>query len=108
MELRNNFICHGGNKGYEHNPVVVALSDDLTDKKIIEIYDNPMSLVDIDSQIENFEELVTALIKYVGEKCDVLYTKISNEIFSTDIEELYKLAIDLKNYELIDIKVNMK
>lgn len=108
MEQRHNYVAHGGLKGYEHNLVVAALESDLSNKKVIEIYDNIVGLVDIDSQLDNFEYLVNSVVQYVIEKCETSLNKITTEIGEQNIEELYKLAIDPNNYGKVVINAIKK
>lgn len=108
MDQRHNYVAHGGLKGYEHNPVVASLNSDNQNKRVIEIYDNIMGLVDIDSQLGNFEDLVNSVLKYVIEKCETSFNRITTEIHEKNIEELYKLAIDPNNYDKVVINASKK
>lgn len=108
IDQRNNYVAHGGLKGYEHNPVVVSLDRDKMNKGQFEIYDNLMGLVDIDSQLNNFEGLVDAVIKYVREKCISLLEKIKKEVTDTNLVDMYTNAIDPSKLELVSIKVDKK
>lgn len=108
INLRNNYVAHGALKGHEHNPIVASLNPDLGNKKIIEVYDNVGFLVDIDSLLNDFEELVKVVISYVEEKRFVKLEKIKEELSSIDIEEIYlkKISIPLDN--LIEINAAFK
>ena len=102
IDQRNNYVAHGSLKGYEHNPVVAALNPDQSDKKITMVFDNLMGLVDIDSQLDNFDALVNAVIKYVGEKTNFLKNKIENKLKEENLDSLYKEALSIEKLEEIN------
>ncbi len=104
IDQRNNYVAHGSLKGYEHNPVVAALNPDDSDKRIIEVYDNIMGLVDIDSQLESFESLLIAVIRYVEEKAKSLMDKIDADLKKENIESLYDNALEISDDELNENK----
>jgi len=101
IHQRDSYVAHGGLEGYEHNPVVVILNRDRLNKSIIDIYDNPMGLVDIDSQLDTIESLVNSNIGFVEEKCLLLMEKIKVEITKVDLNELYLNSIDPDDFEQI-------
>lgn len=106
IDQRNNYVAHGGLKGYEHNPVVAILSPDLENKKILGIQDNMMSLVDIDSQLLNFENLTNFLIDKLELKITKQYRNIKNELDNVDLEKLYDNSIEVPIDKLSEIGVN--
>lgn len=108
IEQRNQYIAHASSIKYESNPIVASLNKDLENKKIIKIYDNILSLVDIDSQLENFDILIEGIIKYVKEKYTELMAKIDAELKEIPIEQLYKYAIDPIKLEGFEIKTKDK
>jgi len=103
MDQRHNYVAHGGLAGYEHNPLVVTLNPNLNDKKIINIHDNVMGLVDIDSQLDNFQLLTATVTKFVTNKCETLIKKIERNIHEIDLDKLYEKAIDPSTQTLVDM-----
>lgn len=108
IDQRNNYVAHGGLKGYEHNPVVISLDREERKREKFKIYDNLMGLVDIDSQLDNFEGVVNAVIKYVKEKCASLLESIKKDVDEADINNFYLNAVDPTKLDLATIKVDNK
>ncbi|WMJ74107.1 hypothetical protein RCC89_13165 [Cytophagaceae bacterium ABcell3] len=106
IDQRNKYVAHGELKGYEQNPVVAYLSPDLNNKKIIKIQDNLMSLVDIESQLSNFDILIECVIQYVKEKCDKVGNKLREELLKESLEVIYNNSITVSSDDLIEVKVS--
>jgi len=105
MRLRNKYVAHSELEGFEQNPLVAALNPE-EPKGVIEIYDNMMNLVDIDSLIPTFEGLIDAEIRYVTEKCQKVFVLLQADVAKTDIDMLYTQSVNPDLLRKDKIKVN--
>jgi|GEM_PF-2420996 len=107
IDLRNKYVAHAGLEGHEQNVVVALLNPD-EPKRVVEIYDNIMELVDIDSQIDDFLELTNHLIKNVREICKNKMNLIKDHLSKVDIDSIYAKAIDAELLKPTLIKYQRK
>jgi len=94
LHLRNQYIAHSGEGGYEHDLVVAALNHNELETKVIEIYDNLMVLVDIDTHLEIFDSVVDKVYQYVNDVTLKLKQRMLADLLKEDISISYANSMD--------------
>lgn len=87
MDMRHNYVAHGGVGGYEQNPVCVALDPEDT-TKVIRFFDNVTFVSNIDSRIDYFMSLISVVNKFVEEKIQKHKGALSEELNNLNISTI--------------------
>lgn len=108
LHLRNQYVAHSGEGGYEHNLVVAALNHNELDPKVIDIYDNLMVLVDIDTHLEIFDSVVDKVYQYVDDVTLKLKQRMLADLLKEDISMLYANSMDYSQHKIDKMKVDKR
>ncbi len=89
MEMRHNYIAHGGTTAHESTPITAILSPVLENKQLLSVEINGLNLVNDDSRLGAYLTLFQAVYSYVKEKVDLLRKQVEEEALIHGIESLY-------------------
>ena len=93
MEIRHQYIAHGGVSKYEPIVVKVNLNPDVNDKRILDIDAFCYSMVFSDTEYcEKYLKVIDIAMKYVNSKMDKKSKKVMDEVSEVPIEYLYQIS----------------
>lgn len=91
MDIRHNFLAHGGTSKLSKLEYLLLVNNDLNDKRISSTVVNSNTTDIGNSQIKLFVELIEFILVYIEERIKSTFTHLSKEVTSKPLDFWYSL-----------------